>query len=133
MNATYQGLHVRIAARKLLRVEIQIAVIVLPAIVQRDPGESHLLDRRQRVVHLLKFYRPSITPRTPDRPKSTVRRRSHLKSLPRHEAAIFGERTKVIPLMHRDKSAKSMESVARIERSFMTTANAHTSLTRVGH
>ena len=119
--------------RKLLGVDTPIAIVVLPTIVQRDPGETHLLDRRKRVVHLLELYRAAVAPGAPDGTKSAVGRRSHLKSLPHHKTSIFRERAKVVSLMHGDKCAESMEDLARIQRSVAIRADGHVGMTRVRH
>src|SRR5580704_7573285 len=133
MDTIDQGFHVSIAMRELLGVDGPIAIVVLPTIVQGNPGETHFLDGRKRVVHLLELYRAAITPGTPDRAKRAVGRRGHLKSLPHHEAAVFRERAKVVPLMHRDKCAKSMEALFRLERSLLIRADGHVRMTRIRH
>ncbi len=74
VDAIDQRFHVGVAVGKLLGVYAPIAIVVLPTIVQRDPGEAHLLDRWKRVVHLLELHRAAVTPRAPDRAKRAVGR-----------------------------------------------------------
>src|SRR5208337_1820962 len=133
MDAIDKSFHVSVAMRKLLGVDCPIAVIVLPTIVQSDPGEAHFLNGRKRVIHLLELHRPAVAPGTPDRAKSAVGRRSHLKSLPHHETAVFGERAKVVTLVHGDKCAKSMEALSRFQSSLLCGADGHPGVARIRH
>src|SRR5271166_6156455 len=133
MNSIHQGFHVGVAVGKFLGVERPITVVILPAIVQGNPGEAHFLYGWERVVDLFELYRPAITPGTPDRAKGAVGRRSHLESLPHHEAAVFGERAKVIPFMHRDEGAESMKALSWIQRALTGRANRNASVAGVGH
>src|SRR5580704_5708742 len=133
MDTIDERFHVGIAMRKFLGVDGPIAIVVLPTIVQGDPGETHFLDGRKRVIHLFELHRSTIAPRTPDRAKRAVGRRGHLKSLPHHEAPVFRKRAKVVPLMHRDKGAKSVEALSRLDRSLLIRADGHSSMTRIRH
>src|ERR1019366_2763168 len=133
MNSINQGFHVSAAVGEFLRVECPITVVILPAIVECDPGEAHLLDRRKRVIDLLELYRPTIPPSAPDRAKSAVWRRRHLKSLPHHEAAVFGKGVKVVPLMHGDKGVESMEALDWFQRAFTGGADSDAGMACVGH
>src|SRR5665811_1568417 len=133
MDAIDKGFHVSVAMRKLFGVDCPIAVIVLPTIFQSDPGEAHFLNGGKRVEYLLELYRPTVAPGTPDRTKSTVGRRSHLKSLPDHQAAVLREGVKVVPLMHGDKGAKSMEALSGFQGSLPGGADGHASMIRVEH
>src|ERR1700674_38303 len=133
MDAINQGFHVGVAMRELLGIDGPIAIVVLPTIVQGDPGEAHFLNRRKRVVHLLELDRPAVAPGTPDRAESAVGSRSHLKPLPDHEAAVFRERVKIVSLMHRDKCAESMKALAWFQRSLPSRADRRASMTRIRH
>src|SRR5580704_3576028 len=133
MDTIDERFHVGIAMRKFLGVDGPIAIVVLPTIIQRDPGKTHLLNGRKRVVDLLELHRAAVAPGTPDRAKRAVGRRGHLKSLSHHEAPVFRKCAKVVPMMHRNKCAKSVEALSRLDRSLLIRADGHSSMTRIRH
>src|SRR5580693_4209774 len=119
--------------RELFGIELPIAHIVLPAVVERDPLESQSLCRRKRVIHLLRLYRSAVSPRAPDCPKAIGGSRGHLEPLFHHEAAVAGERAEVISLVDGNESAKGMKAFTRAQRNFMGVAHSHPGMCGIGH
>ena len=56
-----------------------------------------------------------------------------MKSLAHHEAAVFGERAEVVPLMHGYKSAKGVKTLAGFQRALMGRADGDASVACVRH
>src|SRR4029077_6995118 len=133
MNAIDKGFHVRVAMRELLGVESPIAVVVLPTVVESDPGKSKFLDGRKGLIHLLELHCSPVSPSTPDRAIGAVGRRGHLKSLAHHQPAVFREGAEIVPLMHGNEGAKSMKSLPRFQSSRPSGAHRDASMTRVWH
>src|SRR5438876_12418355 len=73
MNSIHQSLHIGVAVGKFLGIEQPIPIIILPAVIQSDPGEAQLLRGWKRVIYLLELNLTAITPSTPDRPNSALR------------------------------------------------------------
>src|SRR5580692_7129200 len=115
MNTVYQGLHVRIAMRKLLGIECPVAHIVLPTVVECHPLKSQPLRRWKGVIYLLRLHRSPISPGTPDGTESVIGSCRRLKSLLHHEAPVAGERPEVVSLVNRDEGAKGMKTSARFD------------------
>src|SRR4051794_24240765 len=112
VNAVHQRLNIGISVGKFFGIKLPIAHIVLPAVVERDPGKSQSLRRRKRAVHLLRLNRSPISPRAPDGAESIIGRGGHLETLLHHETPVIGERAEVVSLMDGDESTKCMKTFA---------------------
>src|SRR5215475_9059177 len=132
MDTIHHGFDVSITVRKLLRIELPIAIIVLPTVVQRDPGKSHALDGGQRVVDLLRLEVPSVSPSAPDPSESALRSFGHLEPLFQHEPAVGKQRLEVVSVVHRNESTKGPEAFAGRQGLLMTVLHADLSLACVG-
>src|SRR5678816_162697 len=113
VNSIHHSLDVGITTRKLLRIQLPVTVVVLPPVVERDPRESHPFDCRKRVVNLLRFEVPAVSPGTPDCSEGLLGCRSHVESQLRHVSAVAQERLKVVPVVYCNEAAKSVEVFTR--------------------
>src|SRR5580704_14983324 len=133
VDSIYEGFHIRVTVRKLLGIESPIPHIVLPTVVQRDPGESQSLDCRQRVVNLLWLNGSAIAPCAPDGAEGAVGRRGHLEALLHHETAIVQQSTEVVSLMDGSESAKCMKTFSGSERLVVAEMHGNPSVGRIRH
>ena len=133
MNPAHHRPDVSIAVGKLLRIELPVTIIVLPAVIQRDPGKSHSLNFWQCVVNLLRLEVAPVSPSAPDRSKSTLRGFGHLKALFHHELTVGKQRLEVVSLVDCNERAKRVEAFARLQGLVTTILHADPGLARVGH
>src|SRR4030095_8770203 len=133
VNLVHHCFDVGIAAWKLLRIELPIAIIVLPTVVQGDPGKSHALNCGQCVIDLLRLEVASVSPRAPDRSESTFWGFGHLEPLFQHEAAVRKQRLEIVSVMHGNERAKGVEVFAGLQILLVSILHTDLSLTCVEH
>jgi len=74
VDAIHEGLHVSVTVGKFLGIEGPIADVILPSIVEGDPGEAQTLHGWERFVDLPGLNRAAVAPRAPDRAEGIVGR-----------------------------------------------------------
>src|ERR1039458_115855 len=101
MNLVHQRAHIRVAMRKLLRLEEPIALCGLPAVIQRDPGEAELFHDRKRAVDLAGRELPAVSPGAPDGTERAIGRCVKMNALRNHHVAVIAQRLKVVAFVDR--------------------------------
>src|SRR5436309_3348572 len=67
VSFVYQRPHIRVAVRKLLRLQEPVPLRGLPSVIQRDPGEAEFFNDGKRAVDLAGLDLAAVSPGAPDR------------------------------------------------------------------
>ena len=95
-HGLHEVAHVGIAARKLLPVDLPVAFVGLPAVVEHGPLEADLAHLRQRGQDLRDGEVALVAPRAPGGLEGGRRRLRRGDAFGLHEVAVEGERGEVI-------------------------------------
>src|SRR3569833_2356489 len=111
MDPAHEAPHIGRTPRKFLWIQVPVAYVRLPAVIDHCPGQAQILHLWQRTFDQLYGARSLITPRAPDRLKGSFRRLRRAQPPLAHDASIGIERFEVVAPMGGHEGLERLEGL----------------------